>query len=98
MLSRTPSSGCGIDQTLLNLSTTRIKWNCQCNRHSIGRPQLAAALVQAPLAGQGARRSSRCGPRNTAQAPSGYCEAYEIGLAERKILVPDPSFFERFRR
>jgi restriction system protein len=26
------------------------------------------------------------------------CETYEIGLTEQKILVPEPSFFERFRR
>jgi len=26
------------------------------------------------------------------------CESYQIGLAEQKILVADPSFFERFRR
>ena len=26
------------------------------------------------------------------------CENYEIGLTEQKILVTDPSFFERFRR
>ncbi len=26
------------------------------------------------------------------------CEKYEIGLIEQKILVTDPSFFERFRR
>jgi restriction system protein len=26
------------------------------------------------------------------------CETYEIGLIEQKILVTDPSFFERFRR
>ena len=26
------------------------------------------------------------------------CESYEIGLTEQKILVPEPSFFERFRR
>jgi restriction system protein len=26
------------------------------------------------------------------------CEAYEIGLIEQKILVTEPSFFERFRR
>jgi restriction system protein len=27
----------------------------------------------------------------------GICETYEIGLIEQKILVTDPSFFERFR-
>jgi restriction system protein len=26
------------------------------------------------------------------------CETYEIGLTEQNILVPEPSFFERFRR
>jgi restriction system protein len=26
------------------------------------------------------------------------CETYQIGLAEQKILVADPSFFERFRK
>ena len=26
------------------------------------------------------------------------CETYEIGLIEQKILVPEPAFFERFRR
>jgi len=26
------------------------------------------------------------------------CETHEIGLTEQKILVPEPSFFERFRR
>jgi restriction system protein len=26
------------------------------------------------------------------------CESYMIGLSEEKILVPEPSFFERFRQ
>ena len=26
------------------------------------------------------------------------CETYQIGLSEQKILVPEPVFFERFRK